>query len=100
MEVVIIMSTHGKNCNNIKLEAMRLHFLDDVGIKEISARYGVAPPTVYGWRAQYRKYGEDAFIGCGQKRAAASELQKLRSANDRLRYENRYLAKQLGYLPR
>jgi transposase-like protein len=89
------MSTHGKSSRKLKFEIMQRHFQDSVKIKELAAMYGLPAPTVYGWRKQYREHGANAFIGCGHRRATEDELSKLRSANVRLRNENKRLKSQL-----
>jgi transposase-like protein len=90
------MQTHGKDSRKLKFEVMQLHFQNGASIKDLAARFGLPPPTIYGWRKQYREHGANAFIGCGHSRAAEDELYKLRLANLRLKNENSRLKKELG----
>ncbi len=91
------MSTHGEESREFKFEIMRLHEEDEISLKALSERFGIPGPTLYGWRKQYRKYGQDAFVGCGRQRPDDAELRKLRRENERLRMEVELLKKLAAY---
>jgi transposase-like protein len=84
-----MISTYGNNSRSLKFEVMRRHFDDKVSITDLSQQLNISRQTLYGWRRQYRNYGAEAFIGCGNGRATASEIRRLRTENDRLRRDNR-----------
>jgi len=76
---------------------MELHEKEKISIKTIAEKFGIAEPTLYGWRAQYRKYGKDAFVGCGKQRPEDAELRKLKRENEQLKMENELLKKVAAY---
>ena len=87
------MGTHGESSKEFKKEIMKLHLEDGISIKVIAERYGLSASTIYGWRDQYRKYGEDAFVGCGHQRPGDAELRKLRKENEELKMQVEILKK-------
>lgn len=91
------MGTHGESSRDMKFKIMELHFKEGVSIKILAEQFGLPESTIYGWRDQYRKYGTDAFVGCGRQRPADAELRKLRKENERLRMENEILKKVAAY---
>ena len=70
------MGTHGESSKAFKIEIMELHLKDGISIKVLSERFGISASTIYTWRDQYRKYGEDAFVGCGHQRPGYAEKTK------------------------
>ena len=91
------MGTHGESSKEFKMEIMRLHLDDGISIKVLSERFGISASTIYGWREQYRKYGEDAFVGCGHQRPGDAELRKLRKENEDLKMQVEILKKVAAY---
>ncbi len=87
------MNTHGAKNKEFKRQVMELHLKDGIPIKELSESFGIPSSTIYNWRDQYQKYGEDAFVGCGRQRPRDAELRKLKKENERLRMENELLKK-------
>ena len=81
------MGTHGESSKAFKMEIMDLHLKDGISIKVLSERFGISASTIYGWRDQYRKYGEEAFVGCGHQRPGDAELRKLRKENEELKMQ-------------
>ena len=75
------MGTHGESSKAFKMEIMDLHLKDGI----------------YGWRDQYRKYGEEAFVGCGHQRPGDAELRKLRKENEELKMQVEILKKVAAY---
>ncbi len=91
------MGTHGENSKAFKMEIMDLHLKDGISIKVLSERFGISASTIYGWRDQYRKYGEEAFVGCGHQRPGDAELRKLRKENEELKMQVEILKKVAAY---
>ena len=91
------MGTHGESSKAFKKEIMGLHLKDGISIKVLSERFGISASTIYGWRDQYRKYGEEAFVGCGHQRPGDAELRKLRKENEELKMQVEILKKVAAY---
>lgn len=91
------MGTHGESSKAFKTEIMDLHLKDGISIKVLSERFGISASTIYGWRDQYRKYGEEAFVGCGHQRPGDAELRKLRKENEELKMQVEILKKVAAY---
>ena len=91
------MGTHGESSKEFKMEIMDLHLKDGISIKVLSERFGISASTIYGWRDQYRKYGEEAFVGCGHQRPGDAELRKLRKENEELKMQVEILKKVAAY---
>lgn len=91
------MGTHGESSKAFKMEIMELHLKDNISIKVLSERFGISESTIYGWRDQYRKYGADAFVGCGHQRPEDAELRKLRKENEELKMQVEILKKVAAY---
>lgn len=91
------MGTHGESSKAFKMEIMDLHLKDGISIKVLSERFGISASTIYSWRDQYRKYGEEAFIGCGHQRPGDAELRKLRKENEELKMQVEILKKVAAY---
>ena len=91
------MGTHGESSKAFKMEIMDLHLKDGISIKVLSERFGISASTIYSWRDQYRKYGEEAFVGCGHQRPGDAELRKLRKENEELKMQVEILKKVAAY---
>lgn len=91
------MGTHGEQSREFKFKIMELHYQQKVSIKVLSEKFGIPQTTIYGWRNEYRKYGEDAFVGCGHQRPADAELRKLKKENEELRMQVEILKKVAAY---
>lgn len=91
------MGTHGESSKAFKKEIMELHLKQNISIKILSERFGIRASTLYSWRDQYRKYGEDAFVGCGHQRPRDAELRKLRKENEELKMQVEILKKVAAY---
>lgn len=91
------MGTHGESSKAFKMEIMDLHLKDGISIKVLSERFGISASTIYCWRDQYRKYGEEAFVGCGHQRPGDAELRKLRKENEELKMQVEILKKVAAY---
>lgn len=91
------MGTHGQNSREFKFKMMELHYKEGVSIKVLAEKFGISEQTIYGWRSQYRKYGKDAFVGCGKQRPADAELRKLKKENEELKMQVEILKKVAAY---
>ena len=91
------MGTHGESSKAFKMEIMELHLKDGISIKVLSERFGISASTIYTWRDQYRKYGEDAFVGCGHQRPGDAAMRKLRRENEELKMQVEILKKVAAY---
>ena len=91
------MGTHGEQSREFKFKIMELHYQQKVSIKVLSEKFGIAQQTIYGWRNEYRKYGKDAFVGCGHHRPADAELRKLKKENEELKMQVEILKKVAAY---
>lgn len=91
------MGTHGESSKEFKKEIMDLHLKEGIPIKILAKQFGLRSSTIYGWRDQYRKYGEDAFVGCGHQRSGDAELRKLRKENEELKMQVEILKKVAAY---
>lgn len=91
------MGTHGQESREFKFKIMELHFRDGISIKVLSEKFGIPEQTIYTWRNQYRKYGEDAFVGCGKQRPEDAELRRLKKENETLKMQVEILKKVAAY---
>ena len=94
------MSTHGEESKEFKFQIMELHHKDGMTIKALAEKFGLSESTIYTWRSQYRKYGRDAFVGCGRQRAEDAELRKVKRENERLKMQIELLKKVAAYQAR
>lgn len=92
------MGTHGEKSREFKFEIMRLHYEEEIPIKYLAEQFGIPQSTIFSWRVQYRKYGKDAFVGCGHQRPEEAELKKLRKENEELKMQVEILKKFQAYL--
>ena len=91
------MGTHGESSKEFKMQIMNLHLKDGISIKVLASKFGISASTIYTWRDQYRKYGENAFVGCGHQRPEDAELRKLRKENEELKMQVELLKKVAAY---
>lgn len=91
------MGTHGQDSREFKFKIMELHYQDGISIKVLSEKFGIPQGTIYNWRDQYRKYGKDAFVGCGKQRPEDAELRRLKKENETLKMQVEILKKVAAY---
>jgi len=89
--------TYGEESREFKFQIMELHYKDNVSVKMLSEKFGIHHNTIYGWRNEYEKYGEEAFVGSGRQRPADAELRKLKKENEYLRMQVELLKKVAAY---
>ena len=94
------MGTHGEENRELKFHIMELHEKEGISIKQLSEEYKIAAGTIYNWREQYRKYGDNAFVGCGRQRPEDAELRRLRKENEQLKMQVELLKKLRAYQAR
>ena len=91
------MKTHSESSKEFKQQIMDLHLKDGISIKILAEKFGLPVSTIYTWRNEYRKYGENAFVGCGHQRPEDAELRKLRKENEELKMQVEILKKVAAY---
>lgn len=91
------MRTYGEESREFKFQIMELHYKDKISVKTLAEKFDLHENTIYGWRKQYEKYGEDAFVGCGRQRPADAELRKLKKENEYLKMQVELLKKVAAY---
>lgn len=91
------MKTHGESSKEFKRQIIDLHLKEGISIKILAEKFGLPASTIYTWRNEYRKYGENAFVGCGHQRPEDAELRKLRKENEELKMQVEILKKVAAY---
>ncbi len=85
--------------NQFKEEALRL--VDEVGIAKAAEQLGVSRWTIREWRKKKAAYGEQAYVGSGNKRKPTNEKDRLIAEKDReiqeLRRSNEILKEALSF---
>jgi len=79
-----------------KREAVRLSELDDRTCVQVAEELGIPVETLYRWRAEARKAGDEAFPGKGKQTPEEAELSKLRAKVRRLEQEREILKKAMS----
>lgn len=62
-------------------------------VGEISKEYGIARPIVSRWLAEYKRYGNNAFAGKGNRLPEAARIYVLEKENEQLKEELTILKK-------
>jgi transposase len=70
--------TRKKYTHEFKREAARLAEESEQPLDELARELGIHPNTLYKWRCQFVKDGEDAFPGHGKLTPADEEIRRLR----------------------
>lgn len=91
------MSTYGEKSREFKFRIIELHYKDNIAIKILADKFRIPEQTIYTWRKQYEKYGNDAFVGSGKQRPEDAELRKLRKENETLKMQVELLKKVAAY---
>jgi len=85
--------TQKKYAREFKREAARLAEESDQPVDELARELGIHPNTLYKWRRQFLKNGEDAFPGHGKLVPADEEIRRLRRELARVKEERDILKK-------
>ena len=91
------MGTHGESSREFKFKIVELYTKENIPVKILSEKFAIREQTIYTWIRQYRKYGDDAFVGCGKQRPQDAELRRLKKENERLRMQVEILKKAAAY---
>lgn len=76
-----------------KLEICRSASSEEAKISEIARQYRISRPIISRWLAEYKRYGEDAFMGKGVRLPDDAKIYGLEKEIERLREENAILRK-------
>jgi transposase len=79
-----------------KQEAVSLSKLDDRTCVEVAEELGVNVETLYRWRAEAKKDGDDAFPGKGKQTPEQAEITELKKKVRRLEQERSILKKAMS----
>jgi len=86
-----------KYTKEFKVKICQMVLEDDVKISEIAEKFSINNTMVYRWVEQYRRQGDEAFVGTGHLTPTEAALKKLQKENERLRVENEILKKAAAY---
>ena len=79
-----------------KLRAVKL--AKELGsVTEAAKNLGISTVTLYSWRSQFEKEGENAFPGKGKMNAEDEKIFRLEKEVRQLKMENDFLKKAAGY---
>ena len=76
-----------------KLEICRSVSDGEAKISDIARQYSISRPIISRWLAEYKRYGEDAFMGKGVRLPDEAKIYGLEKEIERLREENAILKK-------
>jgi transposase len=82
-----------KFTSEFKREAARLAEESDRPVDELARELGIHPNTLYKWRRQFLRDGEDSFPGHGKLTPADEEIRQLRRELARVKEERDILKK-------
>ena len=80
-----------------KVTACELVKTTSASVPVIAAKLGVHEVLLYKWVRQYDTYGDEAFVGTGNKRSQEARFAKMEREMDLLRQENEILKKAAAY---
>jgi transposase len=89
-----------KYTREFKREAARLAEESERSLDELAGELGIHPNTLYKWRRQFVKDGEDAFPGQGKLPPADEEIRRLRRELARVQEERDILKKATQFFAR
>lgn len=79
-----------------KTEAVRLSALEDRTCVDVADELGIPVKTLYRWRAEMRRDGNDAFPGKGNQTPEQARISELERENRRLKQEREILKKAMS----
>lgn len=80
-----------------KITACELVLKEDLKTAVVAQKMGINQVMLYRWIQEYTTYGDDAFVGTGNQRAADAENKKLLKRIKELEIENEILKKAKAY---
>lgn len=80
-----------------KQEAVRLVEESERSFDEVARELEIHPNTLYKWRREFLKEGEDAFPGHGNRKPADEEMRRLRRELARVKEERDVLKKAVAF---
>lgn len=80
-----------------KMQVVNLERQYGIEVSVVAEKFNLHLVMVYRWIQEYKKKGDDAFVGTGHQHAADKELRKLQKENERLKMENEILKKAAAY---
>lgn len=83
-----------------KLDAVRLVSEGGRSVRDVARELGIDPNTLYGWKRELTKEGEDAFPGKGHLTEQEEEIRRLRKKLAEAEEDREILKKALGYFSR
>lgn len=83
-----------------KLDAVRLVTEGGRSVRDVAGEIGVDPNTLYHWKRELVKEGEDAFPGKGHLTAQEEEIRRLRKELAEAKEDREILKKALGFFSR
>ena len=83
-----------------KLDAVRLVTEGGRSVREVAREIGVDANTLYHWKRELVKEGEDAFPGKGHLTAQEEEIRRLRKRLAEAEEDREILKKALGFFSR
>jgi transposase len=85
-----------KYSKEFKIRAVRLSEQDDVTCVEIAEDLDLSVQTLYEWRQQYKKHGDDAFPGSGNQTPENQRIAELERKVNKLQNERDILKKAMS----
>jgi len=76
-----------------KIQVCKRILSNETTVGMISKEYGIARPIVSRWLSEYKRYGENAFSGKGNRLPTAARIYALEKQNDQLKEELTILKK-------
>lgn len=80
-----------------KVRVCELVQQEGVPHKEVAEKFGLNVTMVYRWVEQYKRQGDEAFVGTGHLTPTEAKLKKMQKELDELRLENEILKKAAAY---
>lgn len=80
-----------------KVRICELVLHEGVAHKEVAEKFGLNVTMVYRWVEQYKRQGDEAFVGTGHLTPTEAQLKKALKELEELRLENEILKKAAAY---
>lgn len=86
-----------KYTKDYKVQICELILQEEVSHKEVAEKFGLNVTMIYRWVEQYKRQGDEAFVGTGHMTPTEAKLKKMQKELDKLRLENEILKKAAAY---